>query len=187
MSAGISLVVLPFAIAIALFMAGHPPRGPARPGFDQAADVVLIVWTLIALPAGILVLRDTVRHRGRLSRDLVEGHAWDFAELSVLPASRILVAPEERRGQPVEVTTAAPRPESFHAVPVELVHAETGEKRQFLQRRLSDDEARELVAHAEEPLWSWWLVWPAIIGTGWIVASLRGERAGIVGMWVLLL
>jgi len=182
-------MVIPFAIAIMLLMAGHP-AGPPRPRFDQAADFVLILWTFISLPAGILVVRDAVRYRARLSRDLAHGSVWVFGEVSVLPVSRLLVAPQERRGQSANVTTAAPRPESFYPVPFEVVHDETGEQRQGMQRRLSDDEARELATHVQARLWSWWLVWPGVIGTGWIVAALRGERPalgalGIVGfVWI---
>jgi hypothetical protein len=42
--------------------------------------------------------------------------------------------------------------------------------------------------HAEARLWSWFLVWPAIISTCWIVAALRGERPalGALGVFGLL-
>jgi len=187
--AGCACMVLPFAIAIVLFIVGHP-SGPPRPRFDQAANIVLILWTLVSLPAGILVVRDAIRHRTRLSRDLTDGSVWGFAEVSVLPVSRFIVAPDERRGQFANVATAAPRPDTFHPVPFEVVHEATGEQRKGTQRTLSDDEARELATHAQARLWSWWLVWPAIIGTGWIVAAMRGQRPalgalGVVGFaWI---
>jgi len=61
-----------------------------------------------------------------------------------------------------------------------------------MQRRLSDAEAGELTTHSQARLWSWVLLWPAIIGTGWIVTALRGERPalgalGVVGfVWIAL-
>ena len=74
------------------------------------------------------------------------------------------------------MTAAAPRPPGFSTTSFEVVHDETGEHRQGMQRKLSDAEAREIATHAQGPLWSWALLWPAIIGTGWIVTALRGER-----------
>lgn len=74
--------------------------------------------------------------------------------------------PQERRGQSARVARAAPRPVGFYPVPFEVLYDETGEQRQGTQRRLSDIEARELATHSQARLWTWFLVWPALIGTG---------------------
>lgn len=187
--AGASCLVLPLAIAIALFIAGHP-SGPPRPSFDKAAGVALILWTLVAVPAGILLIRDALRDRKRLSLDLANGTVWDFAAVSVLPVSRLFVAPHERRGHFANVARAAARPDCFVPVPFDVVHEETGEQRKGARRRLSEDEAAELASHAQVRLWSWFLLWPGIIGAGWIVGAMRGQRPalgalGIVGFaWI---
>ena len=75
-------------------------------------------------------------------------------------------------------------------MPFEVLHDRTGEQRHGTQRNLSDAEAQELATHSQAQLWTWYLVWPALIGTGWIVAALRGERPalgalGVVGfLWI---
>lgn len=189
MGAGGSCIVLPFVLAILLFIEGHP-RGAPRPRFDQLGNVALIAWTLIFLPAGILLVRDAVRHRGRLSRDLAGGSVWTFADVSVLPISRVFVAPQERRGRSAKVAAAAPRPESYYPVPFEVVHGLTGEMRRAMQRRLSEEEARELTTHAQAGWWTWWLLPPAVLWTGWIAAAFRGKNPalgalGVVGFaWI---
>lgn len=69
-----------------------------------------------------------------------------------------------------------PRPENAYRVVTEVVHAEAGETRSATQRRLSDEELGELSRHAHARVWSWSFLYPAVLGTAWIVAALEGKR-----------
>jgi hypothetical protein len=164
-AAGAASMSVPFILAIALLALGHP-QGPPRPSFELAANVVLIVWTLGALPSGILLVRDAVRRRRQLRRD---SEAWDFTGFSVLPVSRLFVAPIDRRGRPARIASAAARPEAFLAVPVNDARSPAGTP--LMQRALSRDELDEVALHARMPVWRWRLLFPISLFTVWIAAA----------------
>lgn len=153
---GLRAALVPSALVSGLPVAHVFSYSPDTVTGGTIGAFAIALGVLLAFPAAILYLRDAVRIRGQLTRDLAGGEALVFRRdgrsIAILPVSRRVL---ERDGAPGDLATraelgeASPPPAAAPTYSVPLtMEADEVRAHGWVKRPLTPQEHAEIAAHS---------------------------------------